>query len=491
MACPPLIEALRDGRRYPHPASEVQVAETHASWVLLAGTFAYKIKKPVTLPFLDYGSLEKRRAACLEELRLNRRLAPDLYQDVVAIAGSPEAPMIGGEGEAIEYAVRMVRFPEAMRLDHVARRGELGPTPLTRLARAVGGFHEAATVAPPGPGHGEPARVIAPALENFTELYDLAPGEQPRLATLEAWTRAEFTRIAPLLAGRKAAGRIRECHGDLHLGNLVLMGDEVVPFDGIEFSEDLRWIDVANEIAFTWVDLLDHGRPDLAGWFLNEWLGWSGDYGALGALRFYAVYRALVRAKVAGLRGDAGEIADYLALAESLVRPPLPRLVITFGLSGSGKTTESGRLLMADPAASTIRLRSDVERKRLFGLAPDEASGGAIYAPEANDRTYARLLDLAGQAIIAGWSVVVDAAFLRRAERAAFRRLAAGRDLPFRILACDAPLEELRRRTTQRAGDASEATAAVVDLQAGWVEPLSDAERALVLPAPRAPLPGG
>lgn len=490
MPYPLLIEALRDGRRYPHPAGDVEVTETHASWVLLAGDHAYKIKKPVTLPFLDYGSLAKRRDACREELRLNRRLAPALYLDVVGIAGSPEAPVIGGGSDAIEYAVRMARFPESARLDHVARRGELGPGHLTRLARAVVRFHEAAAIAKAGSGHGEPARVLAPALENFAELRELAAGEQPRLAALEAWTRAEFTRIAPLLGKRKAAGRIRECHGDLHLGNLVLMGDEVVPFDGIEFSEDLRWIDVANEVAFTWVDLLDHGRPDLAGWFLNEWLAWGGDCGALGVLRFYAVYRALVRAKVAGLRGDAGEIADYLALAESLVRPPPPRLVITFGLSGSGKTTESGRLLMADPAAATMRLRSDVERKRLFGLSPDEASGGAIYTPDANDRTYGRLLELADEALGAGWSVVVDAAFLRREERAAFRRLAEGRDLPFRILACDAPVAELRRRTAQRTGDASEATAAVVDMQAGWVEPLSDAEQALVLPAPSAPAPG-
>ena len=483
MALPPLIGALLDPARYPHRAAPLAVAETHASWVLLAGDYAYKIKKPVTLPFLDYGSVEKRRAACLEELRLNRRLAPDLYLDVVAIGGTPEAPSLGGRGPAIEHAVRMLRFPEAARLDHVAARGELTAEHLTGLARGVVRFHAAAAVAGTESPFGAPQRVLAPALENFEELVRLAPGEGGRLAALESWTRSEHARLVPAFAQRKAARRIRECHGDLHLGNMILQDGRVLPFDGIEFSEDLRWIDVANEVAFTWVDLLDHGRPDLAGWFLNEWLAWGGDCAALAVLRWYAVYRALVRAKVAGLRGDAGEIADYLAMAERLTRPPARRLTITFGLSGSGKTTASGRLLMADPGAATVRLRSDVERKRLFGLEPDAPSGGTIYTADANERTYGRLRDLSAEGLAAGWSVIVDAAFLKRAERDAFRRLAQGMQAPFAILACEAPIEELRRRAAARTGDASEATPAVVDMQISWTEPLADEERPFCLGA--------
>jgi hypothetical protein len=245
----------------------------------------------------------------------------------------------------------------------------------------------------------------------------------------------------------------------------------------------LRWIDVAAEIAFTWLDLLDHGQPGLANWFLNEWLLWSGDYDALAALRFYAVYRALVRAKVAAIQGMGDEAAGYLAMAETLNVPTPASLTITFGLSGSGKTTASKSRLLADARAATIRLRSDVTRKRLYGLAPDAASGGGIYGPEANVRTYDHLRTSAATILADGWPVLVDAAFLKRAERDNFRALAATLRIPFVILACEAPVDELRRRLNARTGDASEATAAVLEQQVQWVQPLGDDERGLAISA--------
>jgi aminoglycoside phosphotransferase family enzyme/predicted kinase len=477
---PALNPALLDPARYPHPAARVEVVETHISWVLLAGDYAYKIKKPVVLPFLDYGSLDKRRAACAAELRLNRRHAPDLYLAVVDLDGEP--------------AVQMRRFDEAGRLDHLCARGGLTPAHLSDLARAVAAFHAEAAVAPAGSRFGTPEQVLAPALENFEELRDLLPAEAARLARLEAWTRAEHGRRSDAFAARRASGRIRECHGDLHLGNLVLLGaasppgspapqggpgdgGRVVPFDAIEFNEDFRWIDTASEIAFTWVDLIDHGQPGLAAWLLNEWLVWSGDFEALAVLRFYAVYRALVRAKVAAIQSHGGEAAGYLAMAETLGAPPPLTFAITCGVSGSGKTTATTARLLADPTAATIRLRSDVERKRLHGLAPDAASGGAIYTAEANERTYGRLLQLAEALLANGWPVIVDAAFLRRAERDRFRALAARRGIPFEIIACAAPVAALRQRLAARSGDASEATAAVMESQLAWFEPLADDER--------------
>ncbi len=465
MALPASIADLLDPKRYPHPVTRVELVETHISWLLLAGDFAYKLKKPVTLPFLDYGNVERRRACCEAELRLNRRYARDLYLDVVEFDGEP--------------AVKMRRFDEALRLDHVCARGELTPAHLSDLARTIAAFHSSAAVAPAGSRFGAPEQVLATALENFDELDALLAGEAPRLATLRAWTEAEFALRRNAFAARKAGGFVRECHGDLHLGNLVLLDGKATPFDCIEFNEDFRWIDVASEIAFTWVDLLDHGKPGLACWLLNEWLVWSGDYGhdgALAVLRFYAIYRAMVRAKVAAMRGNAVEATEYLTMAECLgVSPPLT-LAITFGLSGSGKTTVSSARLLADESASTIRIRSDVERKRLFGLAPDADSGGAIYTPQATARTYARLADLARQALADGWSVIVDAAFLKRAERAAFRALAGERGMPMRILACEAPMPELRQRLDARASDASEATVAVLEQQLAWQEPLDAAE---------------
>jgi aminoglycoside phosphotransferase family enzyme/predicted kinase len=461
---PPLIQSLLDPARYPHPAGPVELMETHISWVLLAGDYAYKLKKPVVLPFLDYGTVAKRRACCEAELRLNRRYAPGVYLEVVEFDGEP--------------AVRMRRFAEADRLDHVCARGELTPEHLSDLAGRLVAFHAAADVAGRAERFGEPAQVLAPALENFEELARLLPAEGARLARLDAWTRAEHAARYDAFVRRKAGGRVRECHGDLHLGNLVLLDGRPTPFDAIEFNDDLSWIDVAAEIAFTYLDLLDHGQPGLAVWFLNEWLLWSGDYDALAVLRFYAVYRALVRAKVAAIQGRGAEAAGYLAMAEALIVPPPGKLTITFGLSGAGKTTAARALLLADARAATIRLRSDVERKRLFGLAPDADSGGAIYGADATVGTYGRLRELAARSLADGWPVVVDAAFLKRAERDDFRALASRLGVPFAILACEAPADELRRRLAARTGDASEATVQVLAQQLDWMEPLGDDERA-------------
>lgn len=317
---------------------------------------------------------------------------------------------------------------------------------------------------------GAPDTIRADALENFEELERLQPDAAKTLAALRRWTEEEFARRESDFSRRKARGRVREGHGDLHLGNLVLLDGRIVPFDGIEFNAGFRCIDVASEIAFTLLDLLDHGQPGLASWLLSEWLAWSGDFDALTVLRFYLVYRALVRAKVTALQDKAGECAGYLALAHRLTTPSAPTLTITCGPSGSGKTWASGRRLASADFLHTVRIRSDVERKRLFGLAPDEPSGGTIYSPEATQRTYARLGELAEQALAAGWSVIVDAAFLKRAERDAFRALACRLGCLCELMVCTAPPEELEQRLIARRGDASEATPEVMRQQLEWLE---------------------
>jgi len=434
------------------------VVETHISWVLLAGAFAWKVKKPVTLPFLDYATQQQRRACCQAELRLNRRFAPQLYLDVVDLAGEP--------------AVRMHRFDEAQRLDHVSSMGDLNGRHLTQLARDLVSLQAAAAVTPE---FGTADRIRADALENFDELEQLLPLEQPLLARLRQWTEVEWRRQQRVFERRRRSGHVREGHGDLHLGNLVLLDDRVVPFDGIEFSEDFRCIDVANELAFTLLDLLDHGRPGLATWLLNEWLSWSGDFDALAVLRFYLVYRAMVRAKVAMLRNEPNEAAGYLALAARLIRHPHPGLTLTCGLSGCGKTTATSRRLASADFLDTVRLRSDVERKRLHGLAPDADSGGTIYGPAATLRTYARLAELAEQALGDGWSVIVDAAFLRRGERNTFRALAQRLGVGFALIAPAADPATCAARLASRKGDASEATPAVLASQLqGWEPPGPD-----------------
>jgi len=460
------------------------VLETHISWVLLDGTMAWKIKKPVQLSFLDFSDLGTRGHMCLEELRLNRRLAPALYIDVVAIHGTPGAPRLDGDGPAIEYALRMRQFPPGALLSEQLAAGTLRPGHLDRLARRLAAFHAGAEVAAPDSPHGTSETIEGDAQRVVRGLRE--HGAASAVCTgLEDWFHAQAPPLRPLWQGRRSAGRVREGHGDLHLANAVLLGDDVTAFDCLEFDPALRWIDVLSDIAFLAMDLMAHQRSDLAFRFLNAYLDETGDHAGVPVLRWYLVYRALVRALVARIRvGQGGAEAgpDHLALAVRLTREQDARLLVTHGVSGSGKS-QVGQALLEQ--AQAIRVRSDVERKRLFGLRPLEPSAarvpGGIYDADATRRTYGRLRELAGVALAAGHRVIVDAAFLRRAERDDFRHLALALGVPFTILHCQAPMPVLRDRVRargQRGDDASEADESVLERQLKWAEPLSPAEGA-------------
>ena len=510
-ALPPLIQSLLSPSRYPHPVGAVKVIETHGAWVLLAGEWAYKIKKPVRFSFMDFGTLTRRQAACDTELRVNRRFAGEdpatqLYRSVLPLLGSAQDPRWGSPGEriseAIEFAVQMRRFDEAGRLDHLCVRGALTADHLQTLAQDVATFQASALVASADSAWGEPAEAIAFARDNFDTLREhLAQAEDTQsLDALACWTETRFAEIEPLLVERRLSARVREGHGDLHLANLVLIGSAVLPFDAIEFNEALRWIDTASDIAFLWMDLLHKRQPGLANRFLSDWLDASGDTTAPEVIPFFAAYRALVRAKIAAIRSaqpgaDAStalaEARGYLALALTIAEPPAPQLVITHGLSGSGKTWASDRWLLADSSGRTLRLRSDVERKRLHGLGALASSGSGLntglYAPQKHGDTYASLLTRTAELLRQRWGVLVDAAFLRQRERQAFADLAIAQAASFHILAPEAPVAVLRERISARqarGNDASEATLAVLEQQLGWVEPLSDTERSQRLPTP-------
>lgn len=484
-----LIAALHDPRRYPHAADGIEVIETHISWVLLAGDHAYKIKKSLNLGFLDYSTLDKRRSCCDEELRLNRRTAPDIYLDTIPIGGNPDEPVFGAQ-PAIEYAVRMRRFDPAATMDRLLLRGKIAARHIDRLAAVIAQFHEKLPKATADSVFGSPAAVNAAAMQNYEQLRALLPGKADRevIARLEAATQAEFAECADRFARRRAQGFVRECHGDLHLGNIVLLDDEPVPFDCIEFNPALRWIDVMDEVAFSVMDLLHRDHADLAWRLLNAYLEASGDYGGLPVLRFYLAYRAAVRAKVCAIRAAQADIPkrevkeelaacrSYLALARRCLEQYSPALIITHGLPGSGKTTFSQ---MALQRLGAIRIRSDVERKRLYGLGMLESSranAGDIYSQEATRRTYARLRELAGELLAAGHAVIVDAAFLKREERESFRELARSESVPFAIAALYAKDEALRERIRQRRNDASEADVAVLEMLRTVQEHLSRAE---------------
>jgi aminoglycoside phosphotransferase family enzyme/predicted kinase len=489
MTRPTLIEALQEPGRFDHPVERLELLETHISWVLLTGPYAYKIKKPVDLGFLDFSTLARRRHFCDEELRLNRRLAPRLYRDVVPITGSPSEPRVGGSGEPIEYAVRMVQFPQAALLDRVLAAGDLSPARVDAMARAIADFHAGAAVASPEQPYGEPDLVFQPVRENFIQVDPLveAPVERARLERLRDWSINRYQELQDILRKRKDDGWIRECHGDLHLGNMLLDGDAVTAFDCLEFSPALRWIDVQSDLAFLLMDLAEHGADRLARRLLDGYLARTGDYGGLALLPFYRVYRALVRAKVAAIRlaqagGNSGELHDYLALAERLRRPRQPFLLITHGLSGSGKSHVAGALV---ERLGAVRLRSDVERKRLLGRDADsatpDADKAAVYGDQLTARTYDRLETLAHTVLDAGTPAIVDATFLKRGQRAAFAALADALRVPFAILDVATPEPVLAERLALRARDGddpSEADLEVVALQRAAAEPLGDDERA-------------
>lgn len=478
-----LVEALRRHLQARH--GEVPLIETHISWVLLAGAHAYKLKKPLRLDFLDFSTLARRRTACADELRLNRRLAPSVYLGVVPIRAGPRGPSLHGRGPVVEVAVKMRRFaPRALASERLAD-GRLTAADLAAFGQALAAFHARAAVTPAGSDWGSAGRVRAAALQAAA---GLAAQIGPALgAPLHDWLEAQAGLLQAHWRARRAGARVREGHGDLHLDNLVWMDEALIAFDCLEFDPALRWIDVASDAGFLLMDLMARGRADLGFAFLDAWLEYGGDHDAIQGLRFQLVYRATVRALVTALRGGpaagAPGHAAYVALARRLMAPTRPALLITHGLPASGKSWLARELLQR---AGAIRLRSDVERKRLAGLAPladsraSDASGD-LYTASSTAATYGHLAARARAILAAGWPVIVDAAFLRRDERERFAALAAAAGARFSILDCQAPMAVLRTRIAARrarADDASEADESVLELLAARQEPLTEAERA-------------
>ncbi|WP_227519986.1 bifunctional aminoglycoside phosphotransferase/ATP-binding protein [Mangrovitalea sediminis] len=490
-----LINALQDAQLYDHPVDKFETRETHISHVLLTGSFAYKIKKPLNFGFLDFSELSSRRFYCEEEVRLNRRLAPDLYLGVVPITGSPERPILGGDGEPFEYAVKMRQFDSDQMLDNLNSEGLLTPQHIDELAELLARFHAGIPLVDQDSDLGTPEAVLAPMAQNFAQSAPLLsdPDLVEQLEALEAWTQSTYERLEPVLEKRRASGAIRECHGDLHLGNITLYKGHVTVFDCIEFNPGFRWIDTINDLAFLLMDLEDRKLPHFASRLLNRYLELTGDFQGVTLLPFYKAYRAMVRAKIALLTMGNDSLDDtqraalldryrgYANLAESYTGIPDRFLLAMHGFSGSGKSVIS---LGLSEELGLVRLRSDVERKRLYGLSPEASSRSkakeGIYSAEATQRTYDRLAALADQLLSAGCAVVVDAACLRNAERACFEEIAENQGVPFLLIACETNMAVLKERVSARAAagkDASEANLDILQRQQDWLEPLTDIER--------------
>jgi len=459
------VQALLSAGCYPHQADRVRLIETHISWVLLAGEFAYKIKKAVDFGFLDFTGLADRKHYCEEEVRLNRRLAPGLYLDVATLRSKDGELQFGDDGEIVEYAVRMRRFEQANQLNKQLESGLLVESDMDEIARLIGAFHNDSPCADVDDAWGTNEAIVAPARENFVHLDDaLRCGRRGALVQrLHTWTESAIPALAHPFRARKQARRIRECHGDLHLRNMARVNGRIVAFDGIEFDPALRWIDVISDTAFLVMDLDSRGRPDLGWRFLNGWLQVTGDYDSLELLRWYLVYRHMVRAKVDAIRmaqpgtGEAesatlrSRIDTHLSLAIAETERSGAALLITCGVSGSGKSWLAERLATRMPA---VWVRSDVERKRLFGMSPSDRPGESrltkIYGPEASRRTYERLSAIARTALAAEKTIIVDATSLDRKRRTALLEAARQVGAPALILACDAGISTLEDRVLTR-----------------------------------------
>jgi uncharacterized protein len=479
---------------FPHQAPSLHLIETHISWVVLTGLYAYKIKKPIQLPFVDYSTLELRRHFCEFELELNRELAPAIYLDVVKITGPATHPSINGNEAVIEYAVQMNEFEQSDIMAFRLESGLVTAEEIDRLAELIAAFHRRVPRASATASFGTPDRVRQDADDNFSAFRSIANEDQAgrldwqpslteqqrdQLVQLRGWTDKEYKRCETWLLTRHAHGIVRRCHGDMHTGNIVLFKNRIEIFDRIEFNEDFQWIDCLNELAFPVMDLFHYGRPDLANRLLNEYLERTGDYDGLTGFRFYLVYRSMVRAKVEWIRHqqalfegrERGVVfkSPFLKLALDLSWQPERFLYITHGLSGSGKSTAAKHCVEQTGA---VCIRSDVVRERMV----EKHSAAEKYSADLRGQVYNAMLKTAATVLEAGFSVVVDATFLRRADRQKFHDLANRVGVPFGIIDCQAPVDELERRIQERKGDASEATVAVLHDQIRTQDALTQEE---------------
>ena len=476
---------MLDSRAYGHPAPDPELVETHISWLILAGDYAYKIKKPLKLDFLDFSDLEKRKFYCEEELRLNAPWAPGIYLDVVPICVAGDQVQVGGDGEPVEYAVRMYRFNQSDRLDQQLGAGKLTVDDMTALGARVAQRHlETPPVAPE-----RRDRVLKLTREFMSDNFSAVAGtlDDAAYTEIQAWTVHELDSLAARLAVRFDEGFVRSCHGDLHLGNLVRIDGEITTYDCIEFNADLRHIDVMCDTAFLVMDLMARGSRELASHFLNRYLEVTGDYDGMTVFNLYFVYRCMVRAKVAVIRcterdcdadrqADIDEAMFYCELARRQISRRRPVLVLMHGLSGSGKTRVSAGLMAALPA---IRVRSDLERKRMAGLAETADSrsgiGTGIYADDASRSLYDRLHELAATMLHSGHNVIIDAAYLRHWQRQEAVDSSSACECDRVLIDVCAPETVLRERLLARAadrGEVSEAGVGVLEHQLATRDPI-------------------
>ena len=486
---PPLIQQMQQPEFYPHAvAGGIELIQTHISYILLAGDYAYKVKKPKDLGFLDFSTLAKRQHYCHQELRLNQPTAPDIYLAVLPIAQAGEQFALDGSGEPVEYAVQMRQFPQDSLLSEQFERGELTGEWMVALGETIARFHTEAATSDYIASFGRPSQVRQAFDENYaqTERYIDGPQTAQQYRETKAFTDRFFERDAALLEQRQANGCIRECHGDLHLRNLCWWRDKIQLFDRIEFNEAFRFVDVICDVAFAVMDVEARGRRDWANRLLNTYLERTGDWEGAEVLPLYLSRQAYVRAKVASLLLDDPNVsaaerqqaqaraAHYYRLAWQYTQTGRGRLILMSGRPGSGKSTVASEIAQR---LGAIHLRSDAVRKHLAGV-PLEARGGPeLYTGEMTGRTYNRLRALGLRLAERGFAVVLDATYARQGQRQPVVASARERQFPLHIYHCTAPLEVMRQRLAQRQGDVSDATPELLEQQSAPVEAFSETEQ--------------
>eukprot|EP00698_Gefionella_okellyi_P008776 TRINITY_DN2195_c0_g1_i1.p1 TRINITY_DN2195_c0_g1~~TRINITY_DN2195_c0_g1_i1.p1 ORF type:complete len:542 (+),score=67.30 TRINITY_DN2195_c0_g1_i1:1938-3563(+) len=490
-AIPKLVEQLAFGGKLGIPAHDITLKETHSSFVILSPTEAFKLKKCVNFGFEDFSTLSRRLEACLAELRLNKRTAPDLYCDVLAVTGSEDdlrvEPFIANSGQTpCEFLVHMKRFDGVL----AENWHKLDNAVIDSLVFEVANLHRIAAISSMDDLFGAPEQILKWFEDNFRCMLPLCAHLEAQFSTRVQSLRERciglFQRSRNRFVDRKKSGYIRECHGDLHLGNVAIYNEKLVLFDCLEFNAELRWCDVMSDVAFVLMDLFDHKLHELAFRFLNNYVQATSDYDGLSVVRLYVIDRALIRAKCAMIRmaqgcgtaTDAELCCSLLTLAERMVEVeerPCPVVVMTHGLSGSGKSYVSEKLC---ELSGCIRIRSDVVRKNLIGQSPGD---GTLYSVETTDKTYAKLISCAQQVVQHGWSVVLDATFLQRKRRDLVRAAFCASGVSVHILDVHCADATIRARLQARVGDVSDATTEVYEAQLNQKEDICRDEEGIFI----------
>jgi uncharacterized protein len=486
---PNLLQHMLTPEFYPHPVIEpIQLIQTHISYVVLTGEYAYKIKKPVNFGFLDFTTLEQRKYFCEEELRLNQRGAPPLYLEVLAITQGADQLSLNGNGEPVEYTLKMRQFPQENLFSHLFEKGELTEKRMEDLGRVVARFHAQAQTNDYIRSFGSISQIRAAIDQNYeqTKKYRGGPQTQAQFEQTQTYTDCFFQEQQALFDQRVADNRIRECHGDLHLGNICLWQDQILLFDCIEFNQAFRFVDVMHDVAFVVMDLEAQHRPDLSNAFLNTYIEETGDWEGLQILPLYLIRQAYVRAKVTSFLLDEPAISEeakaeaqqkaahYYQLAWQYTQKHQGQLILMSGLSGSGKSTVARYFARRSNA---IHIRSDAVRKHLGGISLYERGEVKLYTPAMNEKTYSRLLHLGITLATQGYPVILDAKYDQQVFRLTALKQAKVNHLPFHIFYCTAPLEVLRERLLRCRGDITDAGVDLLAQQQQAEQPFNEIEQ--------------